>query len=113
MADLPEDCLVPDKSPFTSVGIDCFGPLEVRCCRSIVKRYGLIFTCLTVRAVHIEVVHSLDTDSLLALRRFIARRGIHSDNGTNFTSRERELRESVESWNHEKIHETLLQKNVK
>lgn len=67
-----------------------------------------------MRAVHIEVVHSLDTDSLLALRRFIARRGqvqeIRSDNGTNFTSGEREL---LESWNHEKIHETLLQKNVK
>ena len=37
MADLPEDRLVPDKPPFTSVGIDRFGPFEVRRCRGIVK----------------------------------------------------------------------------
>ena len=118
MADLPEERLVPDKPPFTTVGVDCFGPFQVRRCRSLVKRYGVIFTCLTIRAVHIEVVHSLDTDSfLLALRRFIARRGqveeIRSDNGTNFTSGERELRESIQAWNHDKINEAMLQKNIK
>lgn len=37
MADLPEDRLVPDKPPFTSVGIDRFEPFEVRRCRGIVK----------------------------------------------------------------------------
>ena len=92
MADLPEDRLIPDKPPFTAVGVDLFGPFQVRRSRSLVKRYGVIFTCLTMRAVHIEVAHSLDTDSfLLALRRFNARRGqvqeIRSDNGTNITFR--------------------------
>lgn len=67
--------------------------------------------------MHIEVTHSLDTDSsLLALRRFIARRGqarkIRSANGTNFTSGEKELSESIKAWNQEKIHEHLLQKNI-
>ncbi|XP_067045584.1 uncharacterized protein [Acropora muricata] len=118
MADLPEDRLVPDRSPFTTVGVDCFGPFHVRRARSPVKRYGVIFTCMTIRAVHIEVAHSLDTHSfLLALRRFIARRGqvqeLRSDNGTNFTSGERELRESIQAWNHEKIHEEMLQRNIK
>ena len=118
MADLPGQRLVPDKPPFTTVGVDCFGPFQVRRCRSLVKRYGVIFTCLTIRAVHIEVAHSLDTDSfLLALRRFIARRGqveeIRSDNGTHFTSGERELRESIQAWNHDKINEAMLQKNIK
>ena len=43
--------------------------------------------CLrTIRAVHIEIVHSMDTESFInALRRFIDRRGrpeeIRSDNG--------------------------------
>ncbi|XP_068735322.1 uncharacterized protein [Montipora capricornis] len=69
-------------------------------------------------AVHIEIAHSLDTDSfLLALRRFIATRGqvleLRSDNGTNFTSGERELRESIQAWNHDKIHEEMLQRNIK
>ena len=99
MADLPEDRVTPDKPPSTSVGIDCFGPFQVRRRRSLVKRYGVIFTCLAIRAVHIEIALSLDTDSfLLALRRFIARRGqvevIHSDNGKNFTSGDREVRDA-------------------
>ena len=90
MADLPESRVLPDKPPFTSVGVDYFGPFQVRHRRSLVKRYGVIFTCLAIRAVHIEVAYSLDTDAFpLALRRFIARRGqvreIHSDNGTNFS----------------------------
>ena len=73
---------------------------------------------MTICAVRLEVADSLDTDSfLVALRRFIARRGqvkiIRSDNATNFTSGERELRESIKTWNQSKIHDTLLQKNIK
>ena len=53
----------------------------------------------------------------MASRQFIGRRGqvkeIRSDNGTNFTGGERELRESIGSWNHNKIHKVLLQKNIK
>lgn len=118
MADLPEDHLVPDKTPFTTVGSDCFSPFHVHRARSLVKRYGVIFTCMKVRTVHIEIAHCLDTDSFLpALRRFIARRdqvqGLRSDNGTNFTSGEREMRESVQAWNHDKIHEEMLQRNIK
>lgn len=76
MADLPRDRLLPDKPPFTNTGVDYFGPFEVRRGRAKVKRYGVLFTGLTVRAVHIEVAHSLDTDSCInALGRFQARRG--------------------------------------
>ncbi|XP_068704623.1 uncharacterized protein [Montipora foliosa] len=118
MADLPEDRVRPDRPPITSVGLDFFGPFQVCRGRSLVKRYGVNFTCLAIRTVHIEVAFSLDTDSfLLALRRFIARRGqvkeIYSDNGTNFTSGERELRDAISEWNQEKIHNSLLQKNIK
>ena len=82
------------------------------------KRYGVLFTCLTVRAVHIEVAQSLDTSSFInALRRFIARRGsplvIRLDNGTNLTSGEKELREAIGGWNKLKIGEFLLQKCVR
>ena len=87
--------LIPDKPPFIFVGVDYFGPIEVKQGRFHVKRYGCLFSCLTMRAVHIEVAHSLDTDSMInALRRFISIRGcpeqIRSDRGTNFTSAERE-----------------------
>ena len=118
MASLPADRVTPFEPPFSFVGVDCFGPLEVRRGRSTVKRYGVLFTCMTARAIHIEIAYSLDTDSFLnALRRFIARRGepkqIRSDNGGNFVKGEKDLREAIRQWNQEKIHEFLLQKDIK
>jgi hypothetical protein len=88
------------EPPFSSVGIDYFGPFYVKQGRGTAKRYGCIFTCLTTRAVHLEVAHSLDTNSLLAaISRFIARRGppkiLHSDQGTNMTSADKELRSAL------------------
>ncbi len=79
--------------------MDCFGPYYVKIGRRVEKRWGVIFKCLTTRAVHIELLNSLDVDAfLLALRRFIARRGrpkeIRSDCGTNFRGADRELREA-------------------
>ena len=65
MADLPRPRVTPDQPPFTCVGIDHFGPFLVRQKRSMVKRYGAIFTCLAVRAVHLEKSYTLDTDSHL------------------------------------------------
>jgi hypothetical protein len=108
MAGLPKDRLTPDHPPFTYVGVDYFGPFHVRCGRSLVKRYGVIFTCLVIRAIHIEISHSLDTGSfILASRRFLARRGqvkeLRSDNGTKFTSGEKELREAISNWNQDKF----------
>ena len=72
--------------------------------RKTEKRWGFLFTCLTTRAVHIEVVPSLDTSSwLMGVERFIARRGtpttIMFDNGTNFVGAQKELYACVESWN--------------
>ena len=118
MASLPPDRVNPSEPPFSYVGVDCFGPLKVHRGRSLVKRYGVLFTCMSIRAIHIEVVHSLDTDSFInALRRFIARRGqplqMRSDNGGNFVKGERELREAVDEWNQTKIHSFLLSNNIK
>ena len=90
MAKLPEDRITPHKPLFKYVGVDLFGPIEGKQRRSRVKRYGCIFTCLSVRAIHIEVANTLNTDSMInALRRFICLRGcpeeIRSDCGTNLT----------------------------
>ncbi|KAK7884419.1 hypothetical protein WMY93_027542 [Mugilogobius chulae] len=117
MADLPRDRVLPDDPPFTNTGVDYFGPFEVKRGRSMVKRYGVIFTCLTVRAVHLEMASSLDTDSFIhALRRFIARRGqvkiLRSDNGTNFIGAERELKKAIQEWNVSKIEDSLQQHGI-
>ena len=117
MANLPKERLSPENPPFTSVGVDYFGPLYVQQGRSHVKRYGCVFTCLTTRAVHIEVTSSLDTDSFInALRRFISLRGnpssVYSDNGSNFRAGEQELRTAIEDWNQRAICEFLRLKNI-
>ncbi len=72
---------------------------------------------MTSRAVHIEVAHSLDTDSCIqAIRRFICRRGqvkhIRSDNGTNFVGAEKELREALAALNQSYIQKALRHRGV-
>ena len=117
MADLPAERLDYQSHPFTHVGIDYFGPFEVKLLRRSMKRWCCLFTCLTTRAVHIEVVRSVDTDTcLVAIKRFIARRGkpttIISDNGTNFVGSARELKEYINSWNQDQIMSELAQKHI-
>ena len=118
MADLPSDRVTSGMPPFSFVGIDYFGPFMVKRGRSSIKRYGVLFTCLNLRAIHIEIAHTLDTSSFIqALRRFISRRGpvveIRSDNGTNFVGANKELKELIHKWNQNSIHTFLLQKQIK
>ncbi|KAI2661009.1 UvrABC system protein B [Labeo rohita] len=90
MSELPYDRVTPDHPPFTNVGVDYFGPFDVR---------------------------QVDTDSCLnAIRRFVCRRGqvsiMRSDNGTNFIGAEVELRKAIQQWNQSKIECTLMQKGI-
>lgn len=101
MAELPADRLSTEP-PFTNVGLDVFGPWTVSSRRTRgglaqSKRWAVLFTCMSVRAVHIELIESLDTSSFInALRRFLAIRGpvklIRSDRGTNFVSACKQLK---------------------
>lgn len=82
---LPED-RVRDALVFEITGVDLTGPLVLK---NGSKAWIVLFTCAVFRAVHLELVTSLSTVTfLLALRRFVARRGkpsiIYSDNGSNF-----------------------------
>jgi len=118
MAQLPGERVRGGEPAFSYVGVDCFGPFKVKQGRARVKRYGCLFTCLTVRAIHIEVLHTLETSSFLdALHRFIARRGtpriLRSDNGTNFVGAERELRESLERLDQEKIRGIIATEGIR
>ena len=117
MAELPKERLTPNEPSFSHVGTDLFGPFLTKTNRSRTKQCEVIFICLALRAIHIEIAYSLDTSSFIqALRRFVARRGpvveIKSDNGTNFVGSERELREAIQNWNSKQIHDFLLQKNI-
>ncbi|GBP20170.1 hypothetical protein EVAR_5601_1 [Eumeta japonica] len=88
------------QRPFSYVGLDYFGPYNVTIGRQHQKRYVALFTCLTTRAVHLEVAGGLSADSaILAIRRMMARRGapveIWSDNGTNFHGADAELQKTA------------------
>lgn len=118
MAPLPSSRTAAYEPPFSRTGMDLFGPLYVKHGRGTVKRWCCLFTCLTTRAVHLEVVNSLSTDDfLLCLRRFLNRRGdvteLRCDNGTNFVGAERELKESLEEWNQDQIQKELIQRGCK
>lgn len=89
MAPLPLE-RVRDPVAFEVCGIDMAGPVYLK---ENVKAYITVFSCAVVRAIHLELVLSLSTESFIqALRRFISRRGrpmtIISDNGTNFVGTE-------------------------
>ncbi|XP_053699015.1 uncharacterized protein LOC128745985 [Sabethes cyaneus] len=108
MSDLPSQRLAAFTRPFTYVGVDYFGPMTVTVGRRSEKRWGVLATCLTIRAIHIELAHTLTTDScILAIRKFMARRGvpsvIFSDRGTNFQGSSKELREALKSINQEQL----------
>ena len=115
-ASLPKDQLQV-APPFSKVGVDYFGPLMIKHSRKQEKRYRCLFTCLVTRAVHLEVVRSLETDSFInALRKFVARRGppsdIYSDNGSNFVGADRELKQSLQEWNQSQIADFVSQKEI-
>ena len=106
MSDLPAVRLGYRQPPFSNCGVDYFGPFHVTIRRSSEKRWGFLFTCLTTRAIHIDLVPSMDTrSSVMAIERFIYRRGkpsiIWSDNGANFVGAEKELLLCIKNWNAE------------
>ncbi|XP_060665584.1 uncharacterized protein LOC132797828 [Drosophila nasuta] len=82
MGSLPRERLAHHMAPFTYTGVDYFGPIDIIVGRRHEKRWGVLFTCLTIRAA------------------FIARRGcprrMMSDNGTNFRGASRVLKDEVE-----------------
>lgn len=88
--DVPPAALPADRvnlvKAFQVTGVDLAGPLFLQ---DGSKVWICLFTCAVYRCVHFELVTALSTAAfLLALERFISRRGrpatIYSDNGTNF-----------------------------
>ena len=105
MADLPKERLAYQSPPFTNTGVDYFGPFYVTGRQTTENWWGFLFTCLTTRAVQVEVVPSMDTRScVMGVERFFSRRStpamlFWSDNGANFIGAQKQLRECVEKWN--------------
>ncbi|XP_055604258.1 uncharacterized protein LOC129752511 [Uranotaenia lowii] len=114
MGPLPIQRVTTQFGPFSSVGVDYLGPIEVTVGRRKEKRWVAVFTCMVIRAVHLELVYSLSTEScLMALRRFICKQGtpneFFSDNGTNFVGTWNELRKKIDY----ECAETIISSHIK
>ncbi|XP_046549034.1 uncharacterized protein LOC124259013 [Haliotis rubra] len=115
-ADLPLARLRLFRPSFFSTGVDCFGPMRIKIGRRNEKRWGILFKCMTSRAVNLDLLDSMDADSfLMAFRRFISHRGkpseLLSDCGTNFKGGETELLEAFNAMKPEMANQ--LEKQVK
>ena len=113
MTDLPTE-RVEITPPFTYCGMDCFGPFIVREGRKDLKRYAIIFTCMSSRAVHIEELDDMTTDAFInALRCFMAIRGpvrqLRSDQGTNFVGARNEQASALKELDNDRIRSRLLE----
>ena len=98
------DFRVQRDSPFASTGVDFAGPLYVKATSKSksTKVWICLYTCCTVRAVHLDLVPDLTTSSFLrSLKRFAARRGlprrIVSDNGKTFKAATKAIQVIVKS----------------
>lgn len=88
--------------PFSNVGVDIGGPFTITMSRSrgnkTTKAYLALYICFSTKAVHLELVSDLSSETfLMSFRRFIARRGrchkVFSDCGTNFVASSKYLKE--------------------
>jgi len=119
MGDLPRSRVEPVRA-FKRTGIDFAGPFYVKTHlrRNAIKNkvYVCIWVCLVTKAVHMELVGDLTTQSFLnALQRFCSRRGlctdIYSDNATNFVGANRQLQE-LKTLILSKEHQTQVQNEL-
>ncbi|KRY44811.1 hypothetical protein T03_3023 [Trichinella britovi] len=119
MGDLPAIRVNPAR-PFSNVGIVFVGPLLIRSesSKSVIKKaYICLFTCMVVRAIHLELVPDQTIESFLrALRRFVARRGrpdtIQSDNFRTFHQANAFLKHLFSGRNWETVQRHLASERV-
>ncbi len=118
MSELPELRLSPYTPPFHFSSCDYFGPFKVKIERNkTTKLYGVIFTCLNTRAVHLELAVDCSTMNFLqVLRRFFAVRGypkcMISDNGTQLVGAVTELRKWIKRLDTKTLREFSAEKGM-
>uniref|UniRef100_A0A336L4Q0 CSON000201 protein n=1 Tax=Culicoides sonorensis TaxID=179676 RepID=A0A336L4Q0_CULSO len=118
MSNLPQCRLSPYTHPFTFTGIDCMGPINVVMNRKTQKRWVCLFTCLTVRAIHLEILYGMDHDNfIMAFENFMAIMGrprdVYCDNGCNFVKAERLLKTEFADINMDLVKEKFENVNTK
>lgn len=118
MGQLPKCRVDRTLRPFSKSGVDFFGPFDVLVNRKHQKRYGVLFTCMTIRAIHLEIAEDLSSSTFIhILRQFSARRGfpdeLYSDNGTNFRKADKDLKQAFKNLESEELTQFCLTNNCK
>ena len=78
------------STPYQVLGVDFAGPIKYLIkSKKEAKAYLVLYACSLTRAVHLDLVKSLEAkEFIISLKKFIARRGrpeiIYSDNATTF-----------------------------
>ena len=125
MAPLPATRTRPSL-PFEHIAIDLFGPYPLKLpgkvtrgivARSYGKAYGVIFNCLSTRAVYLDVMVGLDTEAfLLVFRRFTTIRGYpascSSDGGTQIVAADKELRNIVRRFDANRLQDFGIKRGI-
>ena len=112
---LPSPLVATGLPAFTNTAMDMFGPIQIKMNRKTRKEAQIIiFTCMTMRAIHLELVTDGSSDTfLMAFRRFGCTRGhpnvCWSDCGTNFVGSQAYLKEITSGWDTSKIQNGLTE----
>ena len=110
--DLPTD-RTQIVAPFSVSGIDVFGHFPVRHGgRGTAKRWVLMVTCFSTRAVALyplkDMTSATTINALVKLNsHFPSVKKIYSDNGTNFHSADKELKEAMQKWDKNELDKKL------
>ena len=89
--------------PFTDTGVDLFGPVSVKSGRYGKKVWVVLFCCLRIRAVFMDVVSDIEAQTFIeVLKRFHSFypsvRRLHSDQGTNLIGADNMLKKMLAEW---------------
>jgi hypothetical protein len=99
MANLPSNRLKAQSPPFYATSVDLFGPITVKFGKyKTCKTWGVLYTCMNVRAVYIDVASDYSAEGfLMTFRRFLSIHGqpavMYSDRGSNLVAAGKEIKE--------------------
>ncbi|XP_028419005.1 uncharacterized protein LOC114544617 [Dendronephthya gigantea] len=104
------------SAPFQVLGVDFAGPIQCKTkANAVRKAYLVLYGCSLTRAVHLELLRSLEVSEFLpSLKRLIARRGrpeiIYSDNAKTFKAAKKWLSKVQKG---ENLHAFLTDRSIK
>lgn len=104
-------------APFAVTAVDFCGPFYTRSREGTCKNYIALFTCASIRAVHLELVPDISTlQTHLALRRFLAEYPacgfFVSDNGKSFVRAAADIKQLFSSFCKVEVRELLAQHQI-